>query len=144
VVIALGAVGGYEGRGLWSRLDKTVQLAQAVEAAEKGKPPLEFADNLTAWQKTGETPEELFARAGQVAARLGVGTALAGAWLGCVIAFRLLKWGRGLPRVIYDADAATCLACGRCFKSCPVELERLGQIPRAGVTSLPVVQEAKA
>jgi NosR/NirI family transcriptional regulator, nitrous oxide reductase regulator len=143
VAIVLGALGGYEGRGLWSRLDRTVQLAQAVEASERGVPPAEFADHLTAWQKTGETPAELYARAGKMTARLGFGATIAGAWLGSVIAFRLLKWGRGLPRAIYDADAGTCVACARCFKSCPVELERLGQIPKAaGAVSLPVVQEA--
>ena len=90
--IVLGAIGGYEGRGLWSRMDRTVQLAQAVEASEKGMPPADFADHLTAWQKTGESPAELYARAGKVTGRLGLGAAIAGAWLGGVIAFRLLKW----------------------------------------------------
>lgn len=141
--IALGGIGGYQGRGLWSRLDSTVQLAQAVEASEKGMPPADYEDNLTAWRKSGETPEQLYVRAATVTAHLGLGAAIAGAWLGSVIAFRLLKWGRGLPRAIYDADAGTCVACARCFASCPVELERLGKIPSAaGVVSLPVLQEA--
>jgi polyferredoxin len=136
VAIGLGAMGGYAGRGLWARLDKTVQLAQAVQAAEAGKPPEAFADHLTAWQKTGELPEELYGRATKVTERLGIGAAIAGAWLGSVIAYRLLKWGRGLPKGIYDADAGTCVACARCFESCPVELERVGKV---GV-SLPVLQ----
>jgi NosR/NirI family transcriptional regulator, nitrous oxide reductase regulator len=141
VAIALGALGGYAGRGLWSRLDRTVQLAQIVQAAEQGTPSAEFADNLTAWQKTGETPAELYLRAAQVTRHLGWGAAIAGAWLGSVIAFRLLKWGRGLPRAIYDADAGTCVACARCFQSCPVELERIGKIGPG--MSLPVLQEEK-
>jgi ferredoxin len=141
--IVLGAIGGYQGRGLWSRLDRTVQLAQAVQASEKGAPPADFADEVTAWQKSGQSPAELYAQAGQVTARLGLGAAIAGAWLGSVIAFRLLKWGRGLPRAIWDADAGTCLACARCFASCPVELERLGEIPSAAaLVSLPVLSEA--
>ena len=140
--IVLGGIGGYQGRGLWSRIDKTVQLAQAVQASENGKPLADFTDHLTAWQKTGESPAELYARAAKVTASLGHGAAIAGAWLGCVIAYRLLKWGRGLPQAIYDADAGTCLACARCFESCPVELERIGKIPSAAAFSLPVLQEA--
>jgi ferredoxin len=138
--ITLGAIGGYQGRALWSRLDNTVQLAQAVQASEKGSPPVDFADQLTAWHKTGESPQDLYVRAGKITASLGRGAAVAGAWLGCVIAFRLLKWGRGLPRAIYDADAGTCLACARCFADCPVELERLGMIPSATAVALPVLQ----
>jgi ferredoxin len=116
-----------------------VQLAQAVEASEKGASPVDYADQLTAWQKTGETPAQLYVRAGKITTSLGHGAAIAGAWLGCVIAFRLLKWGRGLPQAIYDADAGTCLACARCFTDCPVELERLGLIPSATI-ALPVLQ----
>ena len=116
-------------------------MAQAVQAAEKGVPPADFADHLTAWQKTGETPGDLYGRAEAVTARLGWGAAIGGAWLGSVIAYRLLKWGRGLPRVIYDADAGTCVGCARCFMSCPVEWERLGKIPSAaGVVALPVLE----
>ena len=142
--IILGGLGGYEGRGLWSRLDRTVQLAQTVQAAEGGHAFAANADQLTAWQKTGESAADLYARAALVPQRLGLGAAIAGAWLGSVIAFRLLKWGRGLPRAIYDADASTCLACARCFASCPVELERTGKLSPAPLASLPVLQEAIA
>jgi ferredoxin len=141
--VALGAVGGYQGRELWARVDRTVQLAQAVEASERGAPPVAQADPLASWQSTGEKPEALYDRAEKVTARIGLGGGIAGAWLGSVIAFRLLKWGRGLPRPIYDADSGTCIACARCFESCPVELERRGQYASPGAAmSLPVLQEA--
>ena len=106
--------------------------------------PADTANLLLAWQKTGETPADFYARAAHVTARLGLGAAIAGAWLGSVIAYRLLKWGRGLPRTIYDADAGTCVACIRCVKSCPVELERIGQIAPGAAVSLPVLQEVGA
>lgn len=142
VAIVLGAIGGYQGRELWSRLDRTVQLAQAVEASERGAPAADQADHLTAWQSTGETPGALYARAAAITGKIGVGAGIAGAWLGAVIAFRLIKWGRGLPREIYDADSGTCVACARCFESCPVELERRGAFASPGAAvSLPVLQE---
>jgi NAD-dependent dihydropyrimidine dehydrogenase PreA subunit len=145
LALMLGAIGGYQGRQLWARVDRSVQLAQIVEAAERGSPPAESSDLLTAWQSTGESPAELYQRAAKITARLGLGGAIAGAWLGSVVAFRLLKWGRGLPRAVYDADSGTCIACARCFESCPVELERRGIFTSPGATmSLPVLQEAGA
>ena len=138
-VMALGAVGGYQGRGLWARMDRNVQLARAVQASEQGTPPAEMSDELAAWQNTGETPAAVYARAAKVSERLGWGGAIAGAWLGAVVALRLIKWGRGLSRTIYDAEAGTCLGCARCFESCPVELERRGV-----KVSLPLLAEAKA
>jgi NosR/NirI family transcriptional regulator, nitrous oxide reductase regulator len=139
VAIVLGSLGGYAGRSLWSRLDRNVQLAQAIQAAEAGTPPADMSDLLAAWQKTGESPADVYARANAITHRLGWGGAIAGAWLGAVVAFRLWKWGHGLPRTIYDADTGACLGCARCFESCPVELERRGI-----KVSLPVLAEARA
>lgn len=143
IAIAAGAWAGYAGRDLWARLDGTVQLARIVQASQEAAPSGDALDRFAAWEKTGETAEQLYARAADVTSRLGVGAAIAGAWLGSVIAFRLLKWGRREPRTIHDANAGTCVACARCFTSCPVELERRGLIsPANSIVPLTIAQEA--
>ena len=51
-----------------------------------------------------------------------------GAWVGLVLSAKLVQLSIRRGRADYYPQQAGCVSCGRCFKSCPVELVRLGLI----------------
>lgn len=108
-----------------ARHDRTVQLAQRIAAEDAGTLTLR-TDDSTAWRKSGETSTALFTRAAAIEHRLTIGSALIGLYMSLIIGHRLLR--TSLPQRIdlYDADPAGCLACARCFETCPVEWQRRG------------------
>ena len=53
------------------------------------------------------------------------GGALFGAFVGLVVGGKLLALSVKRRRTDYEADRASCLACGRCYSYCPKEHERL-------------------
>ncbi len=126
LVVALSLL-GYASRGYLSEVDRTVQLAQRVVLEESGK-VTGTTDESAAWRRGGEAEDVLYARARAIEGSFGLGGALLGAWIGLAVGARLLKYALPRKRTEYDADAAGCLGCARCFASCPVEQERLGRV----------------
>ncbi|MCK5174810.1 MAG: hypothetical protein KAR47_15555, partial [Planctomycetes bacterium] len=57
--------------------------------------------------------------------QFSLGGWFAGAFVGFVIAAKLIGSIIRWHRTEYTANAAGCLACGRCFKYCPKEQVRL-------------------
>ena len=53
-----------------------------------------------------------------------VGGRLFGAWMGLVVGGMLIHLTLRRRRDDYEADRGACLACGRCYDYCPVELTR--------------------
>jgi ferredoxin len=51
-----------------------------------------------------------------------------GAWVGLVLSVKLVQLSIRRRRTDYHPQQTGCVSCGRCFKSCPVELVRLGLI----------------
>lgn len=54
------------------------------------------------------------------------GTPIAGAILGSILGLRLISFNVRRHREDYEADTSGCVACGRCYSSCPVEQARHG------------------
>jgi ferredoxin len=90
-----------------------------------------ITDESKAFRIQAESSEELYQRADKMQHRLTVGAIFLGAWMGLVIALRLIRHTVYRPKQGYDADPAACLSCARCYLFCPVEHERIRQLEAA-------------
>ncbi len=128
-LVVVFAVLGYLASGALSRMDYTVALAEMVQH-EASNPSLTPAHEVRAFRATGVGSEQLFAKAAAVQRRYAVGTPIFGAWMGIAIGGRsiglLLRRRR---KSGYIADEGACVACARCYTSCPVEKPALSPMP---------------
>jgi len=123
VVVATGAwVGGMLHVPL-SHMHATVRLADRVWLEEQGKAEGQ-TDESEAFRKTGRPVAELYAEAKSLRRQFVVGGRWLGAFVGLMVALKLIGLSVHRTRTDYEADRALCLACGRCFDYCPVEHER--------------------
>jgi ferredoxin len=58
---------------------------------------------------------------------------IVGGFVGLVIGLKLIGLSIRRKRTDYEADRASCLACGRCFKYCPREHIRLNKLKEATI-----------
>jgi NosR/NirI family transcriptional regulator, nitrous oxide reductase regulator len=131
VLVAGGGAIGW-GAGHWmARLDTTVHLADRIDLEEKGEvKDLTIASE--AFRTTGQPIDELKSTADQKERSIERGAILLGAFLGLVIGLKLLGLSVRRRRENFEADRATCVACGRCFEFCPIEKKRRGQVAAPG------------
>ena len=108
-----------------ARKHRTVSLAERIQLESSGT-VTGSTDATTVFRSTGTPPEELFAAAQQVQHRFVRAGRLVGLWIGLVIGLKLLALALQRPRPDYEADTTRCVACARCYRSCPEELKRLG------------------
>lgn len=123
ILIGAGGWAGYQLRGWLAQVHPQVRLAQRVHQEENGQ--IEgTTDASDAFRATGRPSQELYAEATHLRDRFGIGGALFGAFVGFVIGGKLLSLSIKRRRTDYEADPASCLACGRCYEYCPKEHER--------------------
>jgi NAD-dependent dihydropyrimidine dehydrogenase PreA subunit len=127
--VALAALGYFAGPAM-SRMNATVALADQV-VADKSTSDEDRSNELQAFYRTGQSKDDLAAEARQIEERFRFGAALFGFWCGLVAALKIAGAGRVGRRTIYEIDHGTCVACGRCFMSCPKEHERLKKLTLA-------------
>ncbi|MBN1419934.1 MAG: 4Fe-4S binding protein, partial [Planctomycetes bacterium] len=146
LVPVLGALGGYLGYRLGAPLSRAhaqVRLSDRIRLEDAGAVE-GTTDASDAFRATGRPAEDLHAEARAVTERftgawmhvdiLATGTKIlrlwvlrpglavwAGAFAGLVFAFKLVELSIRRLRTDWEADRAACVACGRCFASCPVE-----------------------
>jgi NAD-dependent dihydropyrimidine dehydrogenase PreA subunit len=149
VLVLLGIGSGYAARNVLAGMNDTVRVARTLRAALDVAPVAttlpgaalsELDERVKVVQDRGGAAEVL-ADAAAITRRFGVGGAILGAWLALSVGLRLLAWlrpARQRRANAYDADPAGCLACARCFKHCPVERQRLGQILPAEPAAVPL------
>jgi ferredoxin len=108
----------------------TVQLAALLirEQAAPAKPGLLGPDDF-ALERAKQNPKELLTEAAQIQKRFAIGSSIFGAWIGLVIGVKLINLSIRRQRTDYEPDRGSCLACTRCFESCPNELVRRGLTP---------------
>lgn len=111
---------GYALRPVTSRVHATVRLADRVYLEETGQAE-ETTDASSAFRATGKEVKDLYAEALDIQAGFGLGGWLAGGFVGLVLALKLIAVSLRRRRTDYQADRASCLACGRCFEYCPQE-----------------------
>jgi len=140
LVAALPVLGGVFGRlsaPVLSRTHPTVRLGdllrvpptepspaaagQSPEAGTVPTPSLDDSDRIDAFRHGGRTKAEVLTESAGVEGRFRTGSVLFGAWCGLVFAFAIFDFHRTRRREIHEIDDAACLACARCFLSCPRE-----------------------
>jgi len=122
LLAGLFAAVGYASSGVFARADFTVRLAERIYEDER-KPPEKLSDEAQAFRNTGEPVEALYARAAAIQKRFAVGATLFGAWMGVVVGLKLVSLVMRRRAFGYTADPSNCLACARCYDSCPIEIE---------------------
>jgi ferredoxin len=119
VLTAAGALGARRLSGVLWQANPTVRLAQRVAAERAG----EFSDTTKAseaFYRSSGNFEALMAQARQKQVDLADGATWLGAFMGLVIALKLIGLHTRRRRQDFEADPAACLACGRCYNYCPV------------------------
>ena len=129
VLVGYGA-GGALGTP-FSKLHPEVTRAERVRLEELGE-VTGTTDASDAFYESGRPAAELDAEARRLRSRFAFGGRLFGAWVGLVVGGMLIHLTLRRRRDDYEADRGTCIACGRCYDYCPVELTRRkkqGQMP---------------
>jgi len=124
VLVFLGGWAGSGLKGVTSRAHETVRLAEQIYLEEAGETE-EITDASTAFRATGQKINELYEQASNIRARFVLGGWILGGFIGLVIGLKLIGLSVWRQRTDYEADRASCLACGRCYKYCPREQVRL-------------------
>jgi len=131
------AVAGYLAGPSLARMNYTVELAHELTVGGAGAARAagatvssvviggEREDRALAFEAAGGVAAALRQRAAAVVSRFRLGAAALGAWCGLVVGVGLLTSSRRPRRREYEVDHGQCVACGRCFTSCPKEHERL-------------------
>jgi ferredoxin len=123
VLIGAGGWAGYELREWLAQIHPQVRLAQRIYLEENAQVE-GTTDASDAFRATGRPSAELYNEATLLRDRFGIGSVLFGAFVGLVIGGKLLSLSVKRRRTDYEADRASCLACGRCYEYCPKEHER--------------------
>ena len=127
VLIAVGALAGSRLGPAAARLHPTVALAELHLANEKtpaNYPPM--TPEALALERAAADPDAVIAAAQVVRQRVALAAWLFGGWAGLVIGLKLLSLSVRVTRTDYEPDRGACVACARCFLSCPNERVRLG------------------
>jgi len=136
-LIAGGALLGSRLGPAAAQLHPTVALAELHLANLKTPanfPPM-TADAL-ALERAAADPEALLASATTVRHQVSLAAWWFGGWAGLVVGLKLISLSVRVTRTDFEPDRGACVACARCFLSCPNERARLGLPPEPG---LPVV-----
>ena len=133
---AIGALGGWWVGPFLARTNATVQLADRIWQEDSLGLEARTLESEE-FRAGGRSRDELFEGAAQFERRFALGAGALGLWCGVVIALKLLS-STGTPRQdVYDINHAQCVACGRCFLSCPRERLRLKRM-RAAKSGVPL------
>jgi NosR/NirI family nitrous oxide reductase transcriptional regulator len=124
VLIATGGWAGYRLRSSLARMHPQVRLAERIAQEEAGQVE-GTTDASDAFRTAGRSSQELYEEAGQIGDRFAVGGVVFGIFVGFIVGGKLLTLSVRRRRADYEADRASCLACGRCYEYCPQEHERL-------------------
>ena len=124
IIVFLGGWAGSSLKGVTSQAHETVRLARQIYLEENGKTE-EVTDASTAFRASGQQTEELYQQASNIRTRFELGGWILGGFVGLVIGLKLIGLSVWRQRTDYEADRASCFACGRCFKYCPREHVRL-------------------
>jgi ferredoxin len=128
-VVACGW-GGARVKGVASRVHETVRLAERIYLEDSGEAE-GTTDASEAFRATGRQVQELYDEASGIIGRFGLGGWLCGGFLGFIVGLKLIGLSVWRRRSDYEAERASCVACGRCYEYCPreqVRLKKIGQV----------------
>ena len=118
----------------FSRMHFTVRLAEQV-VIENSHPGMEYSEASKAFRDSGQSVDILIKEALAVKRQFSLGVWILGAFIGLVIACKLISLSLFKKRTEYEIDPGGCLACGRCFIYCPIEIKRQNKLRSASTAS---------
>ncbi len=124
---------GWAGAGLktvTSRVHATVRLADRIYMEDDGMVE-GTTDASDAFRATGEDVKGLYDEAWAIIDKFALGGWFLGGFIGLVIGLKLVSLSVRRQGQDYEADKASCLACGRCYEYCPREHLRLKEAKEA-------------
>lgn len=130
VLIAGGAWLGGQLAVPVSKLNPTVDLAERYIAEQKN--PMNhgvMTPDALSLERAAHNPEAILNAATDLRQRFWLACVVFGGWVGLVIGVKLISLSLPTMRTDFEPDRGACLACARCFRSCPQELVRLGEKP---------------
>ncbi len=130
VLVLLGGWAGSSLKAVTARAHETVRLAERIYLEETGA-VTDTTDASSAFRATGKEIEQLYKEASNIRAQFGLGGWYFGGFVGLVVGLKLIGLSVWRQRKDYEADRASCLACGRCFEYCPRERVRLDKLKEA-------------
>jgi NosR/NirI family nitrous oxide reductase transcriptional regulator len=136
VLVAGGALAGFRLAPAAAQLHSTVALAEFYLADQKAPatyPPM--TPEALSLERAAGDPETLLASARVIRQRTTLASWLLGGWVGLVIGIKLIALSVRVTRTDFEPDRGACVACARCFISCPNERVRLGLPPDPGVAA---------
>jgi NAD-dependent dihydropyrimidine dehydrogenase PreA subunit len=130
VIITAGVYIGSVISGYLAGSHQQVRLAERIHNEDTGQIQ-KMNDASKAFRSSGTKKEKLFQNAQNIRAEFKTGSMIFGGYMGLVISASLIKSSIRKKREFYEANRASCFACGRCFDKCPREQLRRQNI---GVT----------
>jgi len=128
-----GAAGGGKLSIAFSKMNRTVNLAEQIAAEESSKVKIQSSDETKAFREKGGSIDELYAEALKIRGKFAFGCSIFGGFVGLVIGIKLIGARFATERSIYEPDRASCVACGRCYAYCPKEIIRVRNLQKANV-----------
>ncbi|MDD4175096.1 MAG: 4Fe-4S binding protein [Kiritimatiellia bacterium] len=128
LVVAGCAAAGWLAGAEAARAHPTVIVAERVTRTPEAE--MDLHPEIEAFKRTGRTTEQAAAEAAVTVARFRRGCAWAGAFVGVLMALRLLGMTRLQRRALHAADRERCIACGRCLSACPKNIKGEGKPTR--------------
>ena len=126
-IMLVGGWLGHRASPALARSNATVRLADRIRLENAGL-VRDVTDESTAFRTTGRRDETLYALADAKERQFALGGALLGAAMGLLCGLTLIRTHICFRRDEYEAHRAGCIACGRCFASCPREHLRRQQL----------------
>jgi polyferredoxin len=120
VVILLGGWLVSLGSDQFAGINYTVRLAEQIALEDAGETTM-TTDASQAFRDSGASKNELFTRANQIRDQFSLAAWLLGGFIGLVLIGKLIQYSIAKKREYYEADRGECVACGRCFCSCPLD-----------------------
>ncbi len=127
VLPLLGAALGLGAGPFVARAHRDVRLAREIWREESVLGARGLTQDTEAFWNADRTEQELYQDARRAERNLTRGSAALGGWLGLVLAVALLAHAGPREHEEYVINHLYCVACARCYMSCPAERDRRAQ-----------------
>jgi NosR/NirI family nitrous oxide reductase transcriptional regulator len=107
----------------FAMVNGNVRLAQEIRT-EKATGVEALSKAAIAFKEAGKTDKELFAEEVRITERFRKGSTWAGLFLGLSLGISLVSLTTRKRRTEYKPHQGKCYSCGRCFRYCPVEVNK--------------------
>ncbi len=118
LLVAAGVLLGERLAPTLARMNERVQLTDRLLAEDMGWVE-GHTDATAAFRSRGESRTELAAEAERIESAFAWGSPLLGAFIGLVLAAKLIQHARRRRRDEFAIHQPRCVACARCFALCP-------------------------